>query len=183
MTDKKSDQQPDSEKSREPKIESAIRIDLGLGGLFKGIGNLVDLISDLSEAGENISSRVGEVGLGKDNEVRAVYGFTVRTGLGGLPRVESFGNVRETDDGPTVTETREPLVDVFDEGESLLVVGELPGVAAEEIDISVQGDVLAITTNGKRKYAKEVLLPAPVIDAEMTTTYNNGVLEVRLRKA
>ncbi|MBI3958655.1 MAG: Hsp20/alpha crystallin family protein [Chloroflexi bacterium] len=171
MTEKRSDRQPE------------VRIDLGLGGLFKGIGNLVDLISELSEAGENIASRSGEIKFGEGSELRGVYGFTVRTGIGGIPRVESFGNIRETDEGPVVAETREPLVDIFDEGESILVVSELPGVAAEEINISAQGDVLALTTSGKHKYAREVLLPVPVISEEMITTYNNGVLEVRLRKA
>ncbi len=183
MTEKKNERQADD--GQTPKVESNIRIDMGMGGLFKGIGNLVDLISALSEAGETITSRTGEIDLGKakGEDVRAVYGFTVRSGLGGLPRVESFGNVRETDDGPTVTEIREPLVDVFDEGETILVVGELPGVSTEEIVVSVQGDVLAIATNGKRKYAKEVLLPAPVSNEDLNTVYNNGVLEVRLRKA
>ena len=183
MTEKKKGPQPESGQQKEPKIDAGISIDLGLGGLFKGIGNLVDLVSAMSEAGENITNRSGEINLGQGDDVRAVYGFTMRTGLGGIPRVESFGNVRETDEGPTVSEVREPLVDVFDEGESILVVSELPGVATEDIAVSVQGDVLAITTNGKRKYAKEVLLPAPVISEEMSTSYNNGVFEVRLRKA
>jgi len=63
------------------------------------------------------------------------------------------------------------------------VVVELPGVTEDEISLTVQGDVLALTTSGKHKYAREVLLPAPVIGEEMSTTYNNGVLEIRLRKA
>jgi len=172
-----------TEKKRERQAESAVRIDLGLGGLFKGIGNLVDLISELSEAGEDIASRSGEIKFGEGSELRGVYGFTVRTGIGGIPRVESFGNIRETEAGPVVTEGREPLVDIFDEGESILVVVELPGVTEDEISLTVQGDVLALTTSGKHKYAREVLLPAPVIGEEMSTTYNNGVLEIRLRKA
>jgi HSP20 family molecular chaperone IbpA len=43
--------------------------------------------------------------------------------------------------------------------------------------------VLALTTTGARKYAKEVLLPAAAKEEEMTITYNNGVLEVSLVKA
>jgi HSP20 family protein len=82
-----------------------------------------------------------------------------------------------------VADTREPIVDVFDEGDKLLVVAELPGVAKKEIKVELNGDVLALSTTGSRKYAKEVLLPASAKEEAMAVTYNNGVLEVRLHKA
>ena len=82
-----------------------------------------------------------------------------------------------------VADTREPLVDVFDEGETMLVVVELPGVAKKEIKLEVNGDVLALSTTGSRKYAKEVLLPAAARDDAPEMGYHNGVLEVRLHKA
>lgn len=172
-----------TKEKRGPQRESTVHVDLGLGGLFKGLGNLMDLVSELAESGETTAERTGELKFGENSELRGVYGFTVRTGLGGLPHVESFGNIRETEAGPVVAETREPLIDIFDEDHSILVVAELPGVTEKEIELSIQGDVLALSTNGKRKYAKEVLLPAPVLSEGMTTSYNNGMLEVRLAKA
>jgi HSP20 family protein len=107
----------------------------------------------------------------------------VRTGIGGIPRVERFGNIRSTEEGPVVDEVREPLVDVFDEGETVLVVAEVPGVVEEEITVEVRDDVLSLETKGERKYAKEVLLPCPVDAATMKKAYKNGVLELRLGKA
>lgn len=175
-----------TKEKRTPKQEPKVNIDLGLGGLFKGLGNLMDLVSELAENSETTTSseghQTGEINFGEDSKLRGVYGFTVRTGIGGIPRVESFGNIRETEKGPVVAETREPMIDIFDEGKTVLVVIELPGVTEKEIDLTVEGDVLALNTNGKRKYAKEILLPAPVISEGMTTSYNNGVLEVRLSK-
>lgn len=53
----------------------------------------------------------------------------------------------------------------------------------KEIKLELNGDVLALSTTGARKYAKEVLLPAAATEDEMSFTYNNGVLEVHLRKA
>lgn len=166
----------------ESPLGAQIHVDLGLGGLFKGISNLLDLVGNLAEAGESVN-RSGEVKFGDNEKMQGVYGFSIRTGLGGMPKVESFGNIRESEAGPVVADTREPIVDVFDEGDKLLVVAELPGVAKKEIKVELNGDVLALSTTGSRKYAKEVLLPAPAKEEEMTVTYNNGVLEVRLHKA
>jgi len=106
----------------------------------------------------------------------------VRTGVGGVPHVEHFGNIRSTESGPEVAEVREPLVDVFDEKDEIVIAAELPGVSEEEIQVEVQEDVLSLQTNGARKYAKEVLLPAAVEADSLKKTYTNGILELRLKK-
>ena len=170
------------DESGDSPLGAQIHVDLGFGGLFKGISNLLDLVGNLAEAGEEVN-RSGEVKFGDSEKMQGVYGFSIRTGIGGMPKVESFGNIRESDAGPVVADTREPIVDVFDEGDALLVVAELPGVAKKEIKVELNGDVLALSTTGSRKYAKEVLLPHPATEEEMTITVHNGVLEVRLRKA
>jgi len=174
----------DERKKRETRIpEGDISIDLGLGGLFKGLGNFIELLSEMVEEGESEVTRQGEFKIKGLEKARGVYGFTVRTGLGGIPRVESFGNIRETEGGPIVTETREPLVDIFDEGEAILVVVELPGIDEEEIEIEIQDDLLSLSTKGERKYVKEMLLPHLVDPATLTTSYKNGILELRVSKA
>ena len=163
--------------------EEEVRVDFGLGGLFKGIGNFIDLLSEMVEEGEEEVRRTGEFKVKGLEKAKGVYGFSVRMGLGGTPTVEHFGNIRATDEGPVVAEEREPLVDVFDEGELILVVAELPGVDKNDIQIEVQDDILSLSTTGERKYAKELLLPSLVDPATMETIYRNGILEVRLRKA
>lgn len=179
---KTEDETASSANRTEKPLGAQVHVDLGFGGLFKGIGNLLDLVGNLAEAGETMN-RSGELKFGDSEKMQGVYGFSIRTGLGGLPKVESFGNIRESEAGPVVADTREPIVDVFDEGEKMLVVAELPGVARKEIKVEVNGDVLALSTTGTRKYAKEVLLPAAAKDEEPALTCNNGVLEVRLEKA
>lgn len=161
-----------------------IGVDIGLGGIFKGLGDFINLVSEMVEAGESEVTRTGEFKVkGLGDRGRGVYGFTVRTGIGGTPQVERFGNIRSTEEGPVVDEVREPLVDVFDEGETVLVVAELPGVAEEEITVEVKDDVLTLETAGESKYAKEVLLPCPVDAATMKKAHKNGVLELRLNKS
>jgi HSP20 family protein len=160
-----------------------IEIDFGMGkisfgGLFKGIGNLIDLASKLSEEGVE---QKGEIG-GLPKGAKGVYGFSVRT-LAGKPVVESFGNIRETAAGPVVEEVREPIVDVFDEEDHVLIIAELPGVSEDEIKVEVAGDILNLTACDKdRKYAKEILLPSKVKSDPMKTSYKNGILEVTLEK-
>ncbi|MBI4297229.1 MAG: helix-turn-helix domain-containing protein [Chloroflexi bacterium] len=159
-----------------------IDVGVGLGGLFKGLGSLLDLASKMAEEGKEDYSRSGEFeALG--GKARGVYGFSVRMGLGGKPVIEQFGNIRDTETGPEVAEAREPLVDVLDEGDRLVVIAELPGVEERDIHLEVKEDILEIEAEGKeRKYSKEVLLPSPAAAEGVETTYKNGILEIRLRK-
>jgi HSP20 family protein len=166
-------------RKREEKAES----DLGLGGVFKGLGSFIELLAEMAEKGETLTQRSGEI-QGLRDGMRGVYGFNVRMGLGGTPQVQQFGNVHATSAGPVVDEVREPIVDVFDEGDSILVVAEMPGVSISDVQIDVKGDVLSISTaqTAPRKYAKEVLLPAAVNVATQRSTFKNGVLELRFHK-
>jgi len=160
-----------------------VEIDFGMGkisfgGLFKGLGNLIDLASKLSE--EGVEKR-GEI-RGLPQGVKGVYGFSIRT-LAGKPVVETFGNIKETTQGPVVEEVREPIVDIFDEEEHILVIAELPGVSEGQIKIEIAGDILNLTaSNRDRKYAKEILLPSKVKPQPVKSSYKNGILEITLEK-
>ncbi len=159
--------------------------DAGLGGMFKSLGGFLELLSDLSEKGGGEFTKSGEMGGGDGKGMKAVYGFSVRVGGGGKPLIENFGNVKSGRDGtPVVEEAREPMVDVFDESDHLLVVAELPGVAEKEIKYEVKGDILHLTAaHGDRKYQKELLLPAPVLEKGAVSSYRHGVFELKLPKA
>lgn len=175
----------DKEKKK-PEEEEGTDIDFGIGklsfgGLFKGIGNLIDLASKLSEETGEIK-RMGKV-KGLPRGAKGVYGFTVRTLAGGKPKVVPFGNIKETPRGPVVEEVREPIVDVFDEKDHILVVIELPGVDEHDVQMEVKGDILNISAEkGEKKYKKEVLLPVTVDETSLSSSYKNGILEIKLMK-
>jgi HSP20 family protein len=168
-------------KEREEKEK--IEIDFGIGkisfgGLFKGMGNLIDLASKLSE--EAVEKK-GEIG-GLPKGAKGVYGFSIRT-LAGKPVIDTFGNIRETKKGPVVEEVREPIVDIFDEEDHILVIAELPGVSEDEIKIEVAGDILNLSASDRdRKYAKEILLPSKVKASSVRTSFKNGIVEITLEK-
>ncbi|MBI2869646.1 MAG: Hsp20/alpha crystallin family protein [Chloroflexi bacterium] len=160
-----------------------IEVDFGVGkvsfsGMFKGIGSLIDLVSKLDQEGIKKSGAIK--GLPKD--ARGVYGFSIRT-LSGKPVIETFGNVSEGARGPEVRTVWEPMVDVFDEGERVLVIAELPGAAEDDIQVEVSGDIMNLTASSKnRQYAREILLPARVKPGVMQKVYRNGILEITLEK-
>jgi HSP20 family protein len=166
------------------KEKKSVKREEGAGGIFRTVGSFLDLLSDMMEKGETEIRREGEVGLGQRKGMKAVYGFSVRLGGEGQPRIEPFGNVRtEKGKGPVVEEVREPMVDVFDEKETVVVVAELPGVNEKDINVELRDDILTITAEtGERKYHKEVLLEAPVASEGLTRSYRNGILEIRIWK-
>lgn len=156
-----------------------------LGGLLKGLENLIDLADKVSQEGGTIQKQ-GEFTVPGQKEMKGVYGFTIRTlvGPGGerRPVVQPFGNIKKTPKGPVVEETREPIVDIFKEGDIVQIVAELPGVTEEEIHYEVHGDVVALSTSGKRKYYKEILLKNPVEEGSGQASYKNGMFELKLKK-
>jgi HSP20 family protein len=160
--------------------------DVKLGGVVRSLGGFIDLLSNLSNLAEENGgtfSRTGEIGDDKQG-VKAVYGFSVKMGAGGKPFVEQFGNVKDDGRGAVVEEAREPLVDVFDESDHVLVLAELPGVDAEDVHYEIEGDVLSLNAaRGDRKYQKEVVLPAAVLAKGATSSHRNGMFELKLLKA
>jgi HSP20 family protein len=113
-----------------------------------------------------------------------VYGYSVKIGPDGKPKVREFGNVKPSLTGPRVKEEREPLVDVMETNGQVRVVAELPGVEKSDIKLHATEQTLSITVDtSQRKYHKELALPTKVNIRDAKTQYKNGVLEVTFPKA
>jgi HSP20 family protein len=112
-----------------------------------------------------------------------VYGFSMSVGPEGKPVIREFGNVEPSSQGPMLKEEREPLVDVMQEGNDVVVVTELPGVEKDQINLESTDRTLKIAVNSpKRRYLKEMEMPHLVDPRTAKATYKNGVLEVRFHK-
>ncbi|HID25230.1 MAG TPA: Hsp20/alpha crystallin family protein [Thermoplasmata archaeon] len=114
-----------------------------------------------------------------------VYGWSFRIGSDGKPVFQEFGNVKGLLPGAPkqLTEGREPLIDLQETDDAVQITAEVPGISKNDINIEVTGNVLTINVDTEgRKYYKEVQLPSEVDPDSAEATYNNGVLDITLRK-
>jgi HSP20 family molecular chaperone IbpA len=75
------------------------------------------------------------------------------------------------------------FVDVFDEGDHFLVILELAGAHEEDIRVEARDGWLSVAVDrAESRYYEETPLPAGAEAHELSTTYRNGILQVRLGK-
>jgi HSP20 family protein len=157
------------------------------GGLADFFARLAEAAQALGEASAETLRHGGEMpfSLG-GKQGRAVFGYTVRMGLDGV-RAEPFGDAVPGASGkpaaPHAAAPRAPIVDIFEEGEDIRVVAELPGAAAPDVACTLHGTALHINAAGAIAYQKIVELPAPVDFSSLRQSCHNGILDVRLRRA
>lgn len=153
-------------------------------GFIESLTDLVEKLGELAETGRELR-RSGEIS-SPDEKLKAVYGLRVRMGLGGeAVDVEPFGDIKfdKRSRHPVVQDVREPLVDVIEEADKILVVAEMPGVTAEDISLQLDENVMSLEARGKsgRKYRKEVMLPVAVKREKISISCNNGIVQIECR--
>ena len=159
---------------------------MGLGGFLGGLGTLIEKLGEMAEHGDELH-KTGEIrSSDPDGKVRGVYGFSVKVGLGDQEtKIEPFGNIhKDKQTGKTVVdEIREPLVDVFEEQDHVLVVAELPGIGEEDVHVELEDDIVTLfAEHGDKKYRKEVLLPQAFSADKMSRSCRNGVVEIKFTR-
>jgi HSP20 family protein len=175
----KNDKKQNPSKSTDKTVKTAFN----LGGLLGGLGGFIEKLGELADAGEELS-RSGEF-QDASGKIRGIYGINVKTALGESGqtelKVEPFGNVRRgSADLPKGEDIREPLVDIHEEDDHVLVLVELPGVAKENVTLEVVDNQLKLSaTRSKTTYRKEVDLPESCSADKMKWECSNGILQVR----
>lgn len=154
----------------------------GIDGILGGLSEILEKLGDIADKGEDISHS-GSFGTPGEEPMKGVYGFSVKFGIGGKgPTVEPFGNIRKdrATGKSSVHEVREPMVDIFEEDDHTLIVAEMPGIGAEDIQIEIQDDLLTLSAQkGEKKFRKEILLPRAFTKEQLKVVCNNGVVEIR----
>lgn len=99
----------------------------------------------------------------------------------------------------TLTEFRQPLLDVRDTGSEFVVTAELPGVLKEDVEIETTPEGLEIKAEvkgdreekdedyyyrerGYQSWYRTVALPAEIVPGKVAANMRDGILEIRLPK-
>lgn len=145
---------------------------------------LRDLFTDLEDM---VDSLIGE--LEKDIDRREfsdkplLLGFSLRMDPHGRPVIEEFGNVKRKGRDIIKPTTREPLVDIQEEGRLVTITAELPGAEKKNIQIKTEDNRVIIDVKGENQFYKEVTLDTLVLPKSAKAKFKNGILELSLRKA
>jgi len=118
-----------------------------------------------------------------DNMIRQAFGSPAERERARRRYAYQFGDFHLTHSGGSqISEEYEPLVDVFKDETSVVIVADLPGIEKDTIEVNATEDkVIILVDSPKRKYYQELNLPAKVDPKSSVASYKNGVLEVRLK--
>jgi HSP20 family protein len=92
-----------------------------------------------------------------------------------------------------------PAINVYDQGQAVVMTAEAPGMASEDFELTVLGEALTLkgerksTEGGQERYyrrerpmgafTRTVTLPTPVNADSVRAEYRDGVLRVYMEKA
>src|SRR5512133_1779200 len=144
---------------------------------FEDFGS--ELFDNLKESIEALLEEMGESG-------PFVYGFSIIHRPGEEPELREFGNVPEysqKEENFFPSETKEPLIDVFENEDMVHVLAEFPEVEKEDLLLHATAQHLEIKVLGLSGYSEDVDLPVPVDPKSAKASYKNGVLEVTFKRS
>lgn len=139
------------------------------------LGEIIDETMQKAFEGSSESSPI------KRNRAK---GFSIKFGPNGRPRIQEIGHRRPWQEEDDIADDQDPLVDLIEDGENLIILVALPGVEKEAIDLRVTENCLTFSVDGTDfEWYDELKLPARVNPKSAHASFKNGVLEVKLNKS
>jgi len=156
----------------------------------KGLTGLIGELAKLTENSETYQKRIK---LGEKGVIDFHIGMRPLKGSNSTRQINSFKLNKFNEEEPTHLKELAPIdaikendsiVDVFEEGQTIRVMAELPGASENDVKIDIESNTLIIrsTTDSTRKYYKRIALPKPVTREAVEFSCKNGVIEVKLKK-
>ena len=109
--------------------------------------------------------------------------FSIKIGPNGKPRIQEFNNRKQLQKKIEVSEDPEPLVDLLEDVESIVVLAALPGVKRDAVNLRTTKNRLIVSVDTPNlEFHRELKLPARVDPKTARASYKSGVLEVKLKK-
>ncbi|MFA4936621.1 MAG: hypothetical protein WC568_12385 [Candidatus Methanoperedens sp.] len=156
-----------------------------VSGFKDDLWNFLKLLEDMENKNEKMRTVYRELEGPFDS--KAVYGYTVKIGIerndfplkkGFHPRARPQAHVRSIISENAAAKS---AIDVFDEGEIISVVAQMPCLKEEDIDIKIIDNILTITA---RTPEGEITRGISVSDGSdiKEASFKNGMLIVKLAK-
>ena len=172
---------PKEQQKKEPEgvTEGALR---GLGKVMPGFGELLKGLEKSEAFQERLKAADAEIEhqLEKASPLKKVD----ETRRSIIPPKSTLKVSRTTlrEESAAQPPRREVIADVFDEGDYLKVIAELPGVDEKDIKAREKGNQLVISAQAAgRQYYKEIELPC-LVKEELNLSYKNGILQISVEK-
>ena len=145
--------------------------------IYEELEKLGDLIDETIQKSFDPSSEKTPV---RRNRIQ---GFSIKIGPDGKPRIYEFNSRQPPQNEPEIDDDPEPLVDVIEDGETLVILAALPGVTKDAIDLRVTENCLTVSVDAADfEWYEEFKLPTRVDPKSARASYKNGVLEVKVKK-
>ncbi len=104
------------------------------------------------------------------------YGYVLKVGSDGIPRITEFGNK------PELTNKPDTNFDEIVDKDTIKYVLEMVGLEKEDIKIDIVENTITINAErGSRKYSETIPLKYKVY-GKPKATYKNGILEIIFKK-
>ena len=98
--------------------------------------------------------------------------------------INGFGNIIYSDNRHQKIETKNLLVEVIESDKTVSITSELIGVLEESIELKITQNAIVIqVNNGNENFYKKVELPCNIDVDSAITSFQNGVLDVELKKS
>lgn len=154
-----------------------------LGALNEALGDMMTRLDD----GTSGSVERNHTFQTPKGPVRAQAGVRVRMGgfdAGGTPQQEPQPiNPDRTAPAPAHSGPRTVPCDVIEAADHWTITADLPGIAEDEVTVTLDGSTLTITAKGRRHYRATCTLGGPGVVGEDAVTLHNGILTLTVQKA
>jgi len=139
---------------------------LDLENVLRGLGGLLDTVQKADEQGRSTINKIGQFDSTDPQKIKVACNFNMK-----------IGKLKDENQ-----RTMEPLVNVFDEEDYILVISELPGIEENQIQIKIIDSCLELCAFGVQKYQVTIPLPCTVDEKTIIYLYKKGILEITVLK-
>lgn len=150
--------------------------------LLGGLGRFIDIMADMVESDKHETHMSGAIEPDPQRKIAGKYDLSIRfldKDAGGLRGIRTLSDILDRE--PSGPRTTEPVTDVYEDADRILIVAELPGVRPDDIGLEIGERSVKITASGGGTlYAKKVPLPFTPRPEAVKTAFVNAIYSVEI---